>query len=62
MGSNDSGVSRRIFLKVSGAAALGGGVAGAASDAAAATAADTARTVLPYPKTSVGAAAKMAKG
>jgi arsenite oxidase small subunit len=62
MGSNDSGVSRRIFLKVSGAAALGGGVAGVSSEAAAATGADTSRTVLPYPKTTVATAGKLTRG
>jgi arsenite oxidase small subunit len=53
-----SGVSRRIFLKISGAGAIGGAAAVASGPAHAAT--DTSRTTLPYPRQAVGAAAKMA--
>lgn len=64
MDSNEHGVSRRIFLKVSGASAFGGAAAVAArpADAQAATAVDTSRTVLPYPKKPVGTAGKMTRG
>ena len=63
MDSNDRGVSRRNFLKDGGASAFGGALgAGLAADANAATAVDTSRTVLPYPRQAVGAAAKMTKG
>ena len=63
MDSNDRGVSRRVFLKVGGASAFGGALAGGvAADANAATGVDTSRTVLPYPRQSISAASKMAKG
>jgi len=51
-------VSRRIFLKVTGASAVGG-VAAVASDAAVAATPDTSRTTLPYPRKALGAAAQM---
>jgi arsenite oxidase small subunit len=63
MDSNERGVSRRIFLKVGSASALGTAVGAALpGDAQAASAIDTSRTVLPYPKTPVGSASKMATG
>ncbi|HQR20439.1 MAG TPA: arsenate reductase (azurin) small subunit [Burkholderiaceae bacterium] len=63
MDSNDRGVSRRVFLKVGGASAVGGALgAGLAGDASAATGLDTSRTVLPYPRQAVGMATKMTKG
>lgn len=63
MTSDDRGVSRRIFLKVSGASAFGGAVGAVLpGDAEAAAGVDTSRTVLPYPRQSVGVAPKMNKG
>lgn len=63
MDSKDRGVSRRIFLKVGGASALGGAAAVALpGDAQAAAGVDTSRTVLPYPKKAIGTASKMTRG
>ena len=54
-------ISRRQFFKVGGgiAAGAGLGVSPISSARAAPTTADAGRTVLPYPRTTVGAAAKM---
>ena len=54
----NGGVSRRIFLKVTGATAVGGAAA-VASDAALAATPDTGRTTLAYPRKAVGAVAQM---
>jgi len=57
-------LSRRRFFKVSGSLAAGTGVmTGALPGAAlAATSPDAGRTILPYPRKAVGAAARMAVG
>lgn len=57
-------ISRRRFFKVSSGLAAGAGlVSGAIPEAAlAATAADAGKTVLPYPRTPLGTAARMAVG
>jgi arsenite oxidase small subunit len=56
----NSGVNRRIFLKVTGATAVGG-AAVVAGTAQAATP-DTSRTTLPYPRKPIGGVAQMKVG
>lgn len=54
----NGGVNRRIFLKVTGATAVGGAAA-VASGATQAATPDTSRTTLPYPRKAVGSAPQM---
>jgi arsenite oxidase small subunit len=56
--ASDTGVTRRVFLKVTGAGAVGATAAVVADSAVAATP-DTSRTTLPYPRKAVGAAGQM---
>jgi arsenite oxidase small subunit len=53
----NGGVNRRIFLKITGAAAVGG--AAVVADSAQAATPDTSRTTLPYPRKAIGNAAQM---
>lgn len=55
--TTNGGVNRRIFLKITGATAVGSAAAVAGS--AQAAAADTSRTTLPYPRKAIGSAAQM---
>lgn len=57
----NGGMHRRIFLKVTGATAIGGAAA-VAADAAHAATPDTSRTTLPYPRKAIGNAAQMKAG
>lgn len=56
----DGVVNRRIFLKITGATAVGGAAAVAGSAHAASP--DTGRTTLPYPRKPIGSAAQMKVG